>query len=127
MSSFIVSENHLNTILSYVNSEQANNPYLGQYNYEDLSRIGQMFSDENQKGYADRYNQDIGMPEFIYKPINTSNVTPMQFIKLLDCLDYQCNESDDYESTETHKLIERWRKVTYKNLPEYRNAKWDID
>ena len=48
-------------------------------------------------------------------------------MKLLDCLEYQCDESSRYEETETANLIDSWRKAAYRNLPEYQAAKWDID
>lgn len=137
MSCFIVSDNHIHTILSYILDLVEPNAYINSLNVEELEKIGNMFLKQNHLSYDFRYNLGDELNDFFeykFKKVDISNVSPIQFIKLLDCLDYQCCETPNYEETETYKKIQKWIEATWRdvqeyrtNLQEYKEAEWRID
>jgi hypothetical protein len=127
MSVFIVSDNHINTILSYVNNSQGQkNSLFSSYNYNDLLKIGKMFIEANIESYETRYPKEK-VERFEYElKLFPVNISVMQFIKYMNCLEYQCNEVENWESTEASKLINCWVNSAYQHLPEWQAAKWEI-
>lgn len=130
MSCFIVSDNHIHTILSYVFSLGEPNAYIKPLNIKELEKVGNMFLKQNHLSYNFRYDLGDELNDFVeykFKKVDTSNVSPIQFIKLLDCLNYQCCETSDYEETETYTKIQGWIGATWRELQEYKDAEWCID
>jgi hypothetical protein len=53
-------------------------------------------------------------------------LSPLQVLKLIDCLAYQSCETDDWETTEAFKLLNRYRGMMVCKLPGYDDVKWSI-
>lgn len=131
---FIVSDNHIHTILSYILDLVEPSAYINPLNTEQLEKIGNMFLKQNHLSYNFRYGLGNGLDDFLeykFKEVDVSKISTIQFIKLLNCLDYQCNETSDYENTETYTKIQQWVELTLRNLEyaelqEYQEAKWCI-
>jgi hypothetical protein len=135
MSVFIVSDNHIHTILSYILDLVEPNTYINPLNIEELEKTGNMFLKQNHLSYNSRYGLGNALDDFLeykFKEVNVSKISTIQFIKLLNCLDYQCSETSDYDNTETHTKIQQWVELTLRNLEytelqEYQEAEWCID
>ena len=135
VSVFIVSDNHIHNILSYILDLVESSDYLNSSNIEELEKIGNMFLKQNHlsynfcRGLGNALNDFLG---YKFKEVDVSNISPIQFIKLLNCLDYQCRKTPDYKNTETYTKIQQWidltlRNLEYRNLQEYQESEWRID
>ena len=82
--------------------------------------------------YPDKYKEDF-MPDFInevkYPNLNVFNLC--QFLKILQCIDYQCSDSDGYEKSKEkdflHLIIAEAQDHIISELPQYESAKWLIE
>lgn len=126
MSAFVVSDNHIHHILSWVNRNGGQRGFR-QTAIEELQVIGQAFVNENYKSVNYRYNEQDEPEEYVLKLVNTSKMSAIEFIKLLDCLEYQCCETDDYDKSLTRQIVTDWRLKAIKLIPGYDSAAWDID
>lgn len=49
---------------------------------------------------------------------------PVAILKMIDSLEYQSSETDDYHSTVAFELLTQIRKAAIRELPGYENAPW---
>lgn len=131
----IISDIHFHTVLTYIYHKQEELK-LNYYNlvcveFKDLEKIGNLFVELNHKAYRERYYFDsiggldktIPFYKFQYQGSNAiKNITPLQFIKLLDGIEYHCCDSDDYLKSEAKYIIDSVRKAVVGSLPEYDDA-----
>jgi hypothetical protein len=47
-------------------------------------------------------------------------------LKMLDCLEYQSCESDDWETTQAYRLQQAMRRAAIRALPGYESAQWEF-
>ena len=52
---------------------------------------------------------------------------PVQVLKMLDCLEYQSCETENWEKTVAHTLLQDIRRAAIRQLPGYDDAPWDYD
>lgn len=50
---------------------------------------------------------------------------PVDILAMCACLDYQCCETNDWESTLAYKLVNRIKDAAIKQLPGYDDAPWE--
>lgn len=91
---------------------------------------------ENIRSVSARYPQDTWetLPGPIVKDLallvtdrdfaELSNTNPVTILKLCDCLEYQSCETEDWEETPAHELLQRIRKAAIRTLPGYEDAPW---
>lgn len=109
-------------------------PFL--YNPGAPSAIGRLLFALNESAVDERYGELVreGMVgplppscRYIYTPISALVVGPVQLVKSIDCLLYQCNEGDLPES-DTYRELQAVRgRIAHSvvaRLPEYETAVW---
>ena len=53
--------------------------------------------------------------------------TPVQILKMCDCLEYQSCETDDYRESIACELLEAIRRAAIRALAGYEDAPWDYE
>ena len=116
MSCWVLSENHINTICSFVFYYH----YFQKYTEKEIADIGKILSDENLKSYKYRYpncwEEDLKDFNYQFKLVNIENISLIQFIKFLNCLEYQSCEHRSYEKSFAYLLLFNWRAVAFQEL-----------
>ena len=93
---------------------------------------------ENIRSVRERYPKDKweDLPGPSVKPIHivasgreralaAYRRTPVQILKMCDCLEYQSCETDDYRESIAFELLEAIRRAAIRELPGYEDAPWD--
>jgi hypothetical protein len=134
MSAFIVNKEHIDALVNYMvthkvsywtGSERVN---VTRFNAEEVGRI---LLDENVRSvnhrYCDRTDADEKNAASDYRFSRSSrSFSPVQIIKAVHCLDYQCCETDDWETTLAHKICQEILSAACHALPGYEQAQWGI-
>jgi len=128
MSCFLVSENHINTILTWANAN-IQYQFYGMNNMsfkqiEDLQKMAELLLKENNRSVNYRYNEKNHTPDITFS--FTKAVKAVQTIKLCDCLTYQSNETKNYYKTEAYNLIKHIRESAIGALPGYEESEWEV-
>lgn len=135
MSAFIVSENHINVIVSYfVDSRPMYRLYAkinGAYQYlthENAAKVAQTLYAENVRSVDVRYSEENDSRyTFKYLPMARLHYSIADIAGALDCLEYQSCETDDYYRTEAYALITAMRKRLLKRLQDHEGCDtWEI-
>jgi hypothetical protein len=145
MSAFLVSHKHINTLLSWASRRHfgvhitlKDGSVLDFSNKTHLQQAAEILLTENILSIAARYPDTEGHPERIPGPIAELGkeiryrayldpVSPVTILKACDCYDYQACETDDYEYSSAHAIVDRIRHEAIHCLPEYDKAPWGID
>jgi hypothetical protein len=117
MSAFLVSQEHVNTIVNWACKND-----LG------CSWTGQVLWSENWRSVNHRYptsKQELP-PIYNFKRVDVSGVSVIQFLKLLDCLEYQSCEHDGWAQSEARQIVDQFRAQAVTKLPGYEEAEWSI-
>ena len=132
MSAYVVSDEHIDVLIYYAIAKQASyyfHPRRVEITRENANEIGQILLDENHRSVNYRYNETDKAPEYKYKPAPGSlpaNHQPVQILKAISCLDYQCCETDDWATTHAHAVLEGIKDKAISCLPGYDAAAWGI-
>jgi len=115
MSAYIMSEQDINELVNYFVNATASTqlwiPVDSEYNYltrENAQRVAQILYNENVRSVDARYNE-TNATDFNYKP-SYNTVSDKEVAKLIDSLEYQSCETDDYYTTEAYRMICNMRK-----------------
>lgn len=126
MSAFIVSNAHINAIVSWANL----NSYGLRQTSQELAQTGRMLLAENCKSVAARYSNmkdaaetELAAYRFAYDPKPRSAV---QIIKACDCLAYQSSEHDGWKDSAAKRFLDEVRERAISKLPGYDGAEWEI-
>jgi hypothetical protein len=131
MSAFIVSENTLHRIITYLRDSRESAIYVvNEQNFtlatdEGCTAFGQALLNLNTLAVNQRYRENVTPLAYKFRPVPCESV---QAFKSLDCLRYQCSEGDVPASllykalTEIHYVIANH---IVSALPAYDAAKWD--
>lgn len=137
MSAFIVSNRHIDFLLTYAEKKRV--PALAAFmlpndnDNDHLNRAGRCLLDENHRSVAYRYSVKQDKSEYVFKKyIAMEGDTKMliaeevRVIKALHCLDYQCCEVGNHPE----KFIDLYDGImdcAIRNLPGYSQATWGIE
>ena len=134
MSAFIVTDTHVNALvtyavdkrLSYFDGKNRNN--ILAHNAEEVGRI---LMDENVRSVCHRYNEASAEEKsagasYKFERFETP-LTPVEAIKACHCLEYQSCETDDWEGTIAWRILQAIISHASHNLPGYDKAPWGID
>ena len=89
-----------------------------------IQEVGQKLVDENYRSVNYRYAEDAKSHTYIHKEVNDQS--QLEIIKLCNCYRYQSCETDDWEQTEAHAIVDALRENAISNLPRYGDAAWDL-
>ncbi len=144
MSAFVVDKIHISAILDGARKAGARyNHYFGYYynkehkelTPENMNDIGQMLLDENIKSVSHRYEGSYltDLPgrtdaEYLlpYKHTQQRRFDIVQYIKFIDCLDYQSCEHPEYKTSEAKCFLDALKESLIGMLPGYDEAKWEL-
>ena len=139
MSAYIVSNNHIDVIVSWF----LNNYKDSQLWYEINGQYGYMDSEQAPKVAYELYKQNVRSVNRRYNDSETDELYQFTEVKnakqayslaeiagALDCLEYQSCETDDYHQTDAYKIITSMRKHLLKKIQADElgdNTTWSID
>lgn len=139
MSAYLVSDNHINVIVSwfvdYRKDYQLWYELNGQYGYMDeeaAKQVAWVLHSQNVRSVNDRY-QEAGSDEtyeFKYLPRVKEAYSLAEIAGAIDGLEYQSCESDDYHTTDAYKILTSMRKQLLKKVQDRDlgdNTTWSID
>ena len=111
MSAYVVSTNHINAIVRFLEVakptlfENAGRYIIGKVPRDEYANaIGQLLLKENVRSVNYRYNERKRAPKFEYDP-TPPPVNPIEALKLIDCLDYQSCERNDWHKSEASLIL----------------------
>jgi len=119
MSAWVVSKNHINQIMAFAK----NTNFAFHHNNQTPTEIGQILWDENLRSVNHRYpTHQQKAQKFTFR--SAASVSVVQFLKHLDCLQYQSCETDNYHERPAYTLLERLRKHGISKIVGYDDAEW---
>lgn len=129
MSAFVVSTTHIDALLTCAYRHvYANGEHYDLRRVEDATTIGRILLAENIRSVTHRYPQDAHPDPTTYHFTLYPHypMSSVAALKLVDCLAYQSNESDDWEQTEAHKILNQLTAGFIRALPGYDAAPWGV-
>ena len=132
MSAFIVSKKHIDALVTFaiateygqhirVQGEEGYDVELG--NHLTPDEIGQILWDENFRSVNHRYDSSDKAERYTFRSLIHK---PAQIIKACHCYDYQACETDDYEFTLAHRIIEAIIESAAHKVEGYEAAAWAL-
>lgn len=126
MSAYIVSHDHIDAILTayrhFVNSYDC--PNVG-----EATIIGRDLLHENSKSVAYRYNEEVdnGWADYNFEPVKNdlTVLSPVQLIKLCDCLDHQSCEHPEWDESPAKATLTKIRETAINALSGMEDAVWE--
>lgn len=144
MSAFVVDKRHISAILDGANlaglryRSNFSWYYQGERHYlrpENINETGQMLLDENIKSVSYRYEDSslTNLPgrvdaEYVipYRHTQQKQFSIIQYIKFVNCLDYQSCEHPDYKDSEAKCFMDALRESLVMCVPGYEESKWEL-
>lgn len=143
MSAFIVNKSSIDAIVTFAvggkrrvtTCRSITNPEtFSTTNDHSPAQLGQALWHENYLSVNYRYRADDETPVYKYKPQYDGHVgtgqkrllTPIDIIKLCDCLEYQSCEHPGWETSWAKDLLDRVRRAATRELPGYEDAPWGL-
>lgn len=126
MSAFVVSDTHLRVITNAW--EKLDSQYLyhnGKRHDLTPQAVGQILRVQNVKSVNYRYQERRRYGMFEHRPLRR-HIDGIQLLKVLDCYEYQANETPNYERTLAAAIIQDIRRATITDLPGWDEAQWHI-
>lgn len=139
MSAFVVDHAHIDALVTYAVANNVSYYDAAAKERVDITRfnateVGRILLTENERSVLHRY-PDCGpgnMPGKIgeeasgYKFRQFNGQTVATILKGCDCFDYQACETDDYEASVAHTIINSIRRAAVRHVPGYEAAPWGI-
>jgi hypothetical protein len=135
MSAYIVSNTHINALVTFAIDARVSFYFANErteITARNAAEIGRALMDENVRSVATRYRSGITREEqtagndYLFKRFNTP-LTPVEAIKACHNLSYQSCETDDWEATKAHRILDAIQDKAVTQLPGYEKAPWGID
>lgn len=131
MSAFIVSNTHIATIINYGIDPNLWISYKWEGNWiplasQSANRLATLLMDENLRAVNARYREQYPPHEFIPVSVMLTTREPMRILKAVHCLQYQCNETEDWPQTEAYAILKAIEEYVVRTLPGYDEVEWSI-
>lgn len=132
MSAFVVSDYHINVIVSWAERMHGNDAVTYYWNgrsrdvRQDAKRIASVLYAENVRSVNTRYEGCDSPNGFRYKRIAYLNITPVQIIKACHCLTYQSCETRDWPETEAFAVLGAITQRAIRMMDGYDEADWEL-
>ena len=125
MSCFIVSNAHINA-LARASTRFGTRAvwHERQSHYLSEQQVGNILLAQNVRSYNERYGENVS-EAFVWNPFQR-DFEPAEILKACACYDYQACETDDYDATLAHAIVEAIRYAAICALPGYEEAAWEI-
>ena len=124
MSAFLVTNKHINVILTAYNDGL----YPGEkLSADELTELGYTLLRENQRSVNYRYGARNRVGRYRYQPVYLpEHNAALAAVKLLHSLRYQSCERPDYEKSAAYKLYIKLLNSITMDLPDYETAPWSV-
>jgi hypothetical protein len=129
MSAFVVSNDHIDALLTFAIDKRASyniNESCGRMSFAETTatEIGRVLLRENERSVNQRYQEnDAGIADsYEWRRFPNRRLTPVNILKACSCFDYQACETDDYEESVAHRIIDAIRHTAIGSLPGYNDA-----
>lgn len=138
MSAFQVSQKHISAIVQGVHGTNFSGQNIWQDQKDPTSyffKLGlleqcqteaNVLMAENIRSVNHRYNEKDNTESKVKLDLNAKPLSALAVLKLIDCLEYQSCECDDYHNTEAYKLLSVYRSRMACKLPGYDAEEWCI-
>lgn len=114
-------------------------PELDPYNTPSLATFyADILYQENIRSVRARYPDEhwASLPGPSVKPLHLvvtladvwpdrTRPSPVELLKMADCLEYQSSETDDYRETLAYEVLDSIRRAAIRALPGYEEADWE--
>lgn len=125
MSVLIASNYHISVVANYI-SRKGGATICESLEY-DPQKIGELLYKVNVDSYNCRYQEDDNGPGFVFDPKATrDNISPVEMLKAVLFLTYQCNESPYWGICETKKILKKAEYDAIGDIPGYKDAPWGL-
>jgi len=135
MSAFIVSTDHLDYLVQaaldcgVTGSPLAWPGTSEPVTWETATVTGQRLYAANVASVAHRYGAKADVPDvgaYAFTPYSPFEIDPVQVLKALACLDYQCSGHPDWEASAAHRFCRRLQDRMIGLVRGYRDALWEV-
>lgn len=124
MSSYIVSDNHINTLISWAAANDVS--YRWEHKWIAIKGAEQHAAATlyaaNVESVNRLYKGAAPSAAFTYRHVWTGRLSALSILRACATFDYQACEVDVYESTVAAKIIDAIRHAAIKGLPGYHDA-----
>lgn len=131
MSAFIVSDNHINAIVSWM--ARPENNYGRTMLTEDCQQVGRVLMEENCKSVGHRYGHHACMAKECADSVESyrfkqdkAKRSAVEIIKACQCLEYQSCEHDGWSDSQAKRILDEVQSTAISKLPGYDAASWAI-
>lgn len=128
MSAYIVTDNHIHALINFAIAKRASfyfHPSREDVTTSNAQEIGQTLLDENYRSVNYRYRETEAAPRYQTNGYR-SVPDPVSALKLINCLDYQCCETDDWATTKARAILDGIQAAAIRALPGYDAAPWGL-
>ena len=132
MSAFVVSDKHINTIVTWAARQNVNyrsgDEWMPIRGHEQ--QVAQMLLNQNVRSVNYRYNEHDDVSAIRYTPVHLTSGSgyrnALQVMKAAQCYNYQACETDDYESTGAHAIYHAILYRAISVLTSDESLEWEI-
>jgi hypothetical protein len=126
MSAFIVSDEHLNYLISYASDRRVGwwDGTARRYVFGCEQEVFNKLFRANMESVNERYSENT--PPMPSKFVWRGDTTAIQVLKGCSCFDYQACEVKDYDQTEAARIVNEIRSSAIRSLRGYEEAEWEI-
>ncbi|EPR5023110.1 hypothetical protein ACU6C7_006158 [Pseudomonas aeruginosa] len=125
MSVHVVSQLHISAILRFVVAH-AGFDLKDKVIQELANADGEILLRENVRSVFHRYRDMDVKPAPFRLDLEAPTPSPVEVLKLIECLEYQSNASEDYFMTPAYRMLARIREKAVRALPGYNEAAWEL-
>ena len=126
MSAFLCNAYHINALANWATTPRRVDYYWNgkRHDANDARYIANVLHNQNLRSVNARYGDDNDT-EIAFERF-APDLTPVQVIKAVNCLDYQSCETDDWPETEAYAICQAIIARAINHLPGYDNAEWEL-
>lgn len=129
MSAFIVGAYHINVLVSYGVSRNAQYYVPGDgwsyFNEGSAPAIAAMLYSENVRSVNHRYSERAKRTGHTFRPESWAHLSPADIVRACDCLDYQSWEHKGWERSEAKRALRAIRERAIDSLTTQSSA-WEL-
>lgn len=132
MSAFIVSDYHINALVSWAADRHGYRAvtYYHAGRRRDIreapARVASVLYAENVRSVNARYDEAERADGFRFKRVATSRLKAADIVNACNCLDYQSCETPDWRETEAFAIVDAIRDAAVRDLCESSSV-WALD
>lgn len=140
MSAFMVDHIHIDALVTWAAEHRIryrHNDRVFEVHHQNQQEVGEMLLRENERSVCYRYPDCVSNPENMPGRIGETvenyrfslfpcELTAVELIKLCGCYEYQACETNDWEDSQAHALIQSMVSHAVHELPGYQAAPWGI-